>query len=153
MELRRKRRDVGDVHVRSHITGKSRYGGGYGHGIRPHNLVNDSADEHTLVRLAIKISPTAIVIVAMAAATKKSGGGPIERLLTSRELKSGVVRIRHGDRKVDRDAAYLIDDCPEPVHVDLGVMGDAHACKLGDDLRRVRGAANGVGCVDLLVAI
>ena len=76
----------------------------------------------------------------------------VERLETRVKVAARhVVVDLHGD--IHLHAAKRIDDLLEPVEVDLGVMGYVNAGEIGNSLDRKGRPADGMGCVDLVLAV
>lgn len=78
----------------------------------------------------------------MARAAQLQGVVAVEGLLAGLDVGAGVLGVIdvHGD--VDLDAADGVNDGDELVKVNLGIVGDGHAGKLGDGLDGVGGAAH-----------
>ncbi len=88
----------------------------------------------------------------MAAAAEREGLGAVEGLEALLDGLAGV-RVVDVDGDVHLDAAEGVHDALEVVEVDLGVVGDGHVCEPAHHLHGVGRPAEGVGGVDLLLAV
>ena len=89
----------------------------------------------------------------MARAAQLQGLVAVEGLHAGLDVGAGVLGVVDVHRHVDLDAADRVDHRDELVEVDLCVVGDGHAGKLGHGLDEQGSPAIGVGRVDLLGAV
>ena len=88
----------------------------------------------------------------MARAAQAQGLGAVDDLRARRKVDLGELVV-DGLGKGDLHAPDGVDNRGELLEVNLGVVGDLDAGKVGDHLGHVGGATKGIGGVDLLLAV